>query len=115
MTPDEYQHRLEVIARAMQLYGEAAQGNVNTALEMLNEPDFEISIPVERFQGLTGSPLDYMERPKCIDCGADCFLRQVPKNDEGVKSQVVCSACDLVLDSEFTIQEWLNILEKKES
>jgi len=108
LTADEYQHRLEVIARAMRLYGEAAQGNINTALEMLNEPDFEISIPVERFQGLTGSEFDRYERITCPDCGEVMNLRMVPKNDEGINSQCVCSnpLCDTVLDSELTIDDW---------
>jgi len=108
MTSDEYQHRLRVIAKAMQLYGEAAQGNITKALEMLNEPDFEISIPIGKLQGLTGSEFDRYERITCPDCGEVMNLRFVPKNDEGINSQLICSnpLCDTVLDSELTIDDW---------
>jgi len=108
MNADEYQNRLKVIARAMQLYGEQAGGNINKALELLNEPDFEISIPVERFQGLTGSEFDRYEHIECPDCGAIMNLRFVPKNEEGINSQSVCSNpdCDTVLDSGLTIDDW---------
>lgn len=114
LTHEEYQHRLSVINKAMALYGEAAGYNINKALEMLNEPDFEISIPAERFKGLTGSEFDAYERPLCPDCGEAMGFRQVPPNDEGVKTQLIClnPNCDTVLDSELTMDQWREVLTK---
>lgn len=112
----EYHNRQEVIARAMQLYGEAAGYNINKALEMLNEPDFEISVSMERFKGLTGSILDEYERPRCPDCDSEMGIRLVPKYDGIILTQVVCMSenCDTVLDSELDINGWLQILKRKD-
>ena len=108
MTSDEYQRRLRVIAKAMQLYGEAAQGNTTVALQMLNEPGFEIFLPAEAFQGLTGSEFDRYERIICPECGEVMNLRRVNPNEEHINTQLVCSnpLCDTVLDSELTVDDW---------
>jgi hypothetical protein len=111
LTSEEYHHRLEVINRAMMLYGEQVGGNITKALEMLNEPGF--MIPAESMKGLTGSEMDSYERIRCIDCGAETFFRLVPPNDEGIKLQIVCNECKLVLDSDKSLDEWKEILGKR--
>lgn len=61
--------------------------------------------------------LDNFERPKCPDCGADMMIRRVPENDEGVKTQFVCSnkECDLVLDSPLSYSEIVSQLKPIEN
>ena len=51
---------------------------------------------------------DKYERPKCPECGADLLFRPVSDNPEGIKVQLVCTnqECDLVLNSEISIEEW---------
>lgn len=62
------------------------------------------------------TPFDDYERIKCPDCGSDMMFRLVPPNSEGVNTQLVCSnmECDTVLNSEYTITDWFNVLRKKE-
>ena len=117
LTADEFQDRLQAFNRATRIFGELTGQNITKAFEayqaILSETQREIHMDVRRMQGMTGSPFDELQRPACIDCGSECNLRQVPDNDEGIKSQVVCTQCDLVLDSELSIQEWLNVLPKR--
>lgn len=114
MTHDEFRKRLSTIDRAMALYGEAAGYNINRALEMLNEPDFEISVPAASMTGMTGSVFDQF-RPKCPVCGSDCYLRPVPPNDDGVTVQVICQnrECDTILDSDLSLIEWEKMLREE--
>lgn len=115
MTADDFQKRQLIIKKAMLLYGEVTGGNITEALQMLNDPDFEIFVPASEFKGLTGSPFDFLERPTCPDCDTDMYIRSVPKNDDGVKTQLVCQNenCSVVLDSELTMDEWMDTLEPK--
>lgn len=115
LTSHEFHKRLEVINRALELYGEAAGGNINKALEMLNEPDFEIIIPAERMEGLTGSEWDDYDRPLCPDCGEEMFFRVCPPNDEGIKTQLLHQpgGCKTVLSFELTLDDWREVLKKK--
>jgi hypothetical protein len=59
------------------------------------------------------TPIDDYERPLCPDCNSPMRFRVLQPNNEGVNTQLVCENCDLVLDSDKTIQEWYQLLEKK--
>ena len=115
LTPQEFNTRMEVINRAMAIYGEQTGYNITKALELLNEPDFEINLPASKFKGIAGNILDKYIRPRCPYCNSEMQIRILPENDEGINSQLVCSweECDTVLDSELTIDKWLDILDKK--
>lgn len=108
LTHEEYQRRLAVIDKAMALYGEQVGYNINKALELLNEPDFEISIPADSFRGMTGSEFDQWERVRCPMCNEVMNIRNVPPNDDGIVTQAVCANpdCDVVLDFDLTIDDW---------
>jgi len=95
--------------------------NISTAYEMyqelLAERDRELIMKAEwKINGNPRSIMDRYERPKCPECDADMLFRLIPANVEGVNTQLVCGnkECSVVLDSEMTIRDWMNVLEKKE-
>jgi hypothetical protein len=81
--------------------------------EVLAEEKMEIFVSAATMGNRPMTPMDDFERPLCPDCNSPMRFRPVPQNDEGVNTQLVCENCDLVLDSEKTMQEWYQMLEKK--
>jgi hypothetical protein len=61
------------------------------------------------------SILDKYERPKCPDCKANMGIRVLPNNEEGVKTQLVCSnpKCTTVLSSDQDLDWWMSQLKRK--
>jgi len=42
-------------------------------------------------------------------------LRFIPKNEEGILSQGVCSKCNNVLDFALTYEQWIEILKEEDA
>lgn len=118
LTAEEFQDRLQALNRATRIFGHMTGQNITLAFEayqaILAEQDREIHMDVRRMQGLTGSEMDAYDRPLCPDCGEAMGFRQVPPNDEGIKTQLIClnPNCSTVLDSELTMDQWRTVLEK---
>ena len=119
LTAEEFQDRLQAFNRATRIFGQLTDNNITLAFQayqaILAEQDREIHMDVRKMQGMTGSDMDAYERPKCPDCDSDMGFRQVPPNDEGIMTQLVCmnGSCDVVLDSELTMDQWREVLVKR--
>ena len=116
MNFDEFQNRISEVNKAYRIF-KPLTNNMTEAFrlyqEVLAEEKMEIFVSVEVFGNKPMTPVDDYERPLCPDCNSPMRFRMIPPNDEGVNTQLVCENCDLVLDSEKTMQEWFNLLEKK--
>ena len=116
MNFDEFQKRINEVNKAYRIF-KPLTNNMTEAFrlyqEVLAEEKMEIFVSVEVFGNKPMTPVDDYERPLCPDCNSPMRFRMIPPNDEGVNTQLVCEKCDLVLDSEKTIQEWYQLLEKK--
>lgn len=58
--------------------------------------------------------MDKYERPKCPECESDMMFRNIPENPMGVKVQLVCSKCDLVLSDSNDLDWWMKNLKVKD-
>ena len=113
-------HRISASSQRSQQglsYLQALTNNMTDAFrlyqEVLAEERMELFVSTEVMGNRPLTPMDDFERPLCPDCNSPMRFRIIPPNDENVNTQLVCENCDLVLDSEKTIQEWYKILEKK--
>lgn len=120
LTAEEFQDRLKAFNRATRIFGHLTDNNITLAFQayqaILAEQEREIHMDIRRMQGMTGSEMDYYERPKCPDCGSDMGFRVVPANEDGINTQLICmnGECDTVLDSELTMLQWKEVLKKRE-
>jgi hypothetical protein len=114
---NEFQQRMEEVAKARKIFMPHITNNITIAFELyqeiLAEEKMKEFFTAEAIGNRSMTPMDDFERPLCPDCQSPMRFRPVPQNDEGVNTQLVCENCDLVLDSEKTIQEWYQMLEKK--
>ena len=120
LTEEEFRDRMEAIQRSKEIFIDSGiTNNISVAFELYQkvfadrERQLFISANVEGNRNRT--VMDNYDRPKCPDCSSDMMFRVVPENGEGVKSQLVCSKCELVLDSEKSLTEWMSILRKVEN
>lgn len=114
MTYDEQQIRLQTIIKAQQMFPD--EKNVTVALQLYKNATGD-PIPLFITTKDADRPLTVMdnyERIICEECGADMMFRILPENEEGFHTQLVCSnpECDNVLNSEYTIIEWMQVLKK---
>ena len=116
MNYNEFLHRILEVNKAFKIFSPLTN-NMTEAFrlyqEVLAEEKMELFISIEAFGNRPMTPIDDYERPLCPDCNSPMRFRIIPPNDENVNTQLVCENCDLVLDSEKTIQEWYQLLEKK--
>jgi hypothetical protein len=116
MNHEDFQKRVNEVNKAFRIFSPLTN-NMTEAfrlyLEVLAEEQYDLFISTEVYGNRPMTPIDDYERPLCPDCQSPMRFRPVPQNDEGVNTQLVCENCDLVLDSEKTIQEWYQMLEKK--
>jgi len=116
MNYTEFQHRVNEVNKAYRIF-KPLTTNMTEAFrlyqEVLAEEKMELFISIEAFGNRPMTPIDDYERPLCPDCNSPMRFRIIPPNEENVNTQLVCENCDLVLDSEKTIQEWYQMLEKK--
>jgi DNA-directed RNA polymerase subunit M/transcription elongation factor TFIIS len=52
-----------------------------------------------------------IQSPKCPKCNTNMFIRAVPRNDEGVNSQLVCENkdCPVVLNARCSATAWYQV------
>ena len=116
MNYNEFLHRILEVNKAFKIFSPLTN-NMTEAFrlyqEVLAEEKMELFISIEAFGNIPMTPIDDYERPLCPDCNSPMRFRIIPPNEENVNTQLVCENCDLVLDSEKTIQEWYQLLEKK--
>jgi hypothetical protein len=116
MNYNEFLHRTLEVNKAYRIFSPLTN-NMTEAFrlyqEVLAEERMELFVSTEVMGNRPLTPMDDFERPLCPDCNSPMRFRMIPPNDEGVNTQLVCENCDLVLDSEKTIQEWYQLLEKK--
>jgi len=116
MNFSEFQHRINEVNKAYRIF-KPLTNNMTEAFriyqEVLAEEKMEIFVSTAVFGDRPMTPMDDVELPLCPDCNSPMRFRMIPPNDENVNTQLVCENCDLVLDSEKTIQEWYQLLEKK--
>ena len=116
LTYEEFQKRVTEVNKAAKIFAPLTN-NISEAFklyqEVLAEEQMEIFVSTAVMGKQAMTPMDDFERPLCPDCNSPMRFRIIPPNDENVNTQLVCENCDLVLDSEKTIQEWYKILEKK--
>jgi len=113
---DEFQNRINEVNKAYRIFNPLTN-NMTEAFrlyqEVLAEEKMEVFISSSVGGNRPMTPMDDYERPLCPDCDNPMRFRVLQPNDDGVNTQLVCENCDLVLDSEKTIQEWYQLLEKK--
>jgi len=116
LTYEEFHKRIEEVEKASKIFAPLTN-NVSKAFELYQEVLAEEKMEVFISSSVGGNrpmtPMDDYERPLCPDCQKPMRFRVLQPNDEDVNTQLVCENCDLVLDSEKTMQEWFNLLEKK--
>lgn len=115
MTFKEQQERLETIKKAQAMFPD--ERNITVALQKYKDSTgdgialFLNSKEINR--ALT--PMDEYERIPCDECGADMMFRILPENEEGYKTQIVCSSstCNNAMNSEYSLHDWMQVLTKK--
>lgn len=121
LTQEEFSDRTQAIQRALKIFGHMTDNDITRAFTayqlVLAETPRRIMLNTQVHGNRAPTFLDNFERPKCPDCGADMMIRRVPENDEGVKTQFVCSnkECDLVLDSPLSYSEIVSQLKPIEN
>jgi len=119
LTQYEFEERMDAIQRARRIFIESGlTKNITHAFEIYQEVFAERERELFLSSVLNGNRaqtvMDRYIRPKCPDCQSDMMFRLVPENKEGVKTQLVCSGCPLVLDSEKDLTEWMRALKVKD-
>lgn len=121
-TYDEYRDREDAIQRARKIFTLSGfTKNVSIAFAayqtLFAETERPVAVRASWYNKFRETSFDDRERPECPDCGSPLFFRNVPRNDENIHSQLVCSnpRCDLVLNSEHTLDWWLAYLPKRTS
>jgi hypothetical protein len=118
LTEEEFQDRVQAVARARKIFIKLTEGNISNAFILYQEVLAEKDRPLTINTAIAGTRprtfMDNFQRPKCPECGSEMNFRPVKDNEEGIKTQLVCSnqSCDTVLDSDMDIGEWMKTLEK---
>lgn len=118
LTKEEFQDRVEAMARARKIFIELTDHNISNAFiayqEILAEKDRAIVLDSRKAGNRNMTQFDAYIRPKCPDCNSVMNFRQTGSNEDGIKTQLVCSNrdCDTVLNSELSIDEWMTELEE---
>jgi uncharacterized protein with PIN domain len=107
------------IQRAKKIFVETGlTNNITHAFEayqeIFAERERQIFIATNMFSNRPRTVMDKYERPKCPECNEDMQFRIIPENDEGIKTQLVCTKCDTVLSSENDLQWWMENLQVKD-
>lgn len=118
LTYEEFSKRVNEVNKAYKIFSPLTNNMTDCFriyLEVLAEEQMPLFISTEEMGNRPMTEFDDYERPKCPNCDSDLMFRPVPKNDEGINTQLVCSNndCDTVLDSQLTLEEWKEVLVKK--
>uniref|UniRef100_A0A6M3J4E3 Uncharacterized protein n=1 Tax=viral metagenome TaxID=1070528 RepID=A0A6M3J4E3_9ZZZZ len=116
LTEEEFSDRMGALSRAGRIFPDVLNITERFKLyqEVFADREREIFISTQLYGDRPRTAMDKYERIPCIDCGKPMMFRIVPENKEGVKTQLVCSGCDLVLDSEKTLEGWIKELKVKD-
>jgi predicted RNA-binding Zn-ribbon protein involved in translation (DUF1610 family) len=119
LTKDEFFDRAMAIQRARKIFIESGlTNNISIAFDayqsIFAERERQIFMDSVVLGKRAETPMDKYERPKCPECGTDMMFRKV--DADGIATQLVCGnpKCDTVLDSEYTLEQWMKMLEKKD-
>jgi hypothetical protein len=114
MTYEEFQERKKLINKAQDMFPD--ERNVTIAVRLYEQATGEVigMLNTKEHGHRKPTVMDDYERIPCEVCGADMMFRNLQENEEGFHSQLVCSnpQCDTILNSEFTLQEWMEVLKK---
>jgi hypothetical protein len=120
ITEEEFRDRAQAIQRASKIFVESGlTNNITDAFrayqEIFAEREREIFLSTQFYGNKPKTVMDKYDRPKC-ECGSEMKFRIIPTNDEGIKTQLVCSnpECDIVLNSENDLAWWMENLRKKD-
>ena len=119
LTAEEFQERIEALARARKIFGPLTENNITRAFEayqeILAEQERDIFLSTQTEGRRPRTMMDLYERPRCPDCGSNMLFRVLPENPEGIKTQLVCESrkCKTILNSENDIRWWMTILRRK--
>ena len=112
---EEFEDRVNALQRARKIFNNLTGNNISKSFEAYQEilAEQKREVQVSAKQG-NKTILDFYNRPECPDCGAEMQIRPLPKNEENVKTQLVCTKCDTLLNSDMTLDEWLKELGPKD-
>lgn len=123
LTSAEFNDRIVAVARARRIFIDSgvANKNITTAFilyqDVLAETERQLTLASSIAGVRNPRIMDRYERPKCPECGAEMFFRTLAVNEEGFKTQLLCSveSCDTVLSSTLTIEDWTKELKELEN
>jgi len=109
LTEEEFNDRMGALSRAKRIFPDVMNISDRFAIyqEVFAERERDIFLSTQVYGNRPRTMMDRYERPKC-ECGSEMAFRGVPPNDEGIKVQLVCQNpdCDIVLNSDNTIEWW---------
>ena len=117
LTLEEFEDRVNALNRARKIFNNLTGNNISASFEAYQEILAEQKRDVRTLVDKGNRPkniLDYYNRPECPDCGAEMQIRPLPKNEDNVKTQLVCTKCNTLLNSDMTLDEWLKELRLKD-
>ena len=120
LTSAEFNDRIVAVAKARRIFIDSgvANKNISTAFilyqEVLAETERQLTLSSNIAGVRNPRIMDRYERPKCPECEAEMFFRTLAVNEEGFKTQLICSndSCDTVLNSILTIEDWTKELKE---
>lgn len=122
MSREEFNDRIEALQRSRKIFIESGlTDNITVAFEAYQtvcaDRERKLFLSSQSDGNRKPSMMDQYERPKCPDCGSDMMFRVMKENEEGVKTQLVCSGlrCDTVLNDEHDLSWWMENLRKKDA
>ena len=111
--------REEAIFRARGIFIKSGiTDNITVAFELYQgifaEREREIFLSATGFNNHVPSVMDRHKRPPCLDCGSPMLIRALNENQEGWKTQWVCShpECNLVLTFKEPIDYWMDTMKR---
>lgn len=114
---EERLHRQTEIMKALEMFPE--EKNITKALilynKTLNQEDrLPVFVGTKKYRD-KATVFDLYERPLCPECGVEMGFRRLKDNEDGFNTQLVCrnEYCDVVLNSEYTVEEWMETLRKE--
>lgn len=122
LTKDEFEARTAAMLEARNIFIDSGvTKSINIAfdiyLSILSGADHVVVLNNMTDGGRRGSPLDEYDRLECPQCGAPMLLQIFKyEPDSPVKSRMFCPSnkCDTAYDSDRTLEQWKEVLKKKE-
>jgi hypothetical protein len=112
LTFNEFQNRIEEVAKASKIFIPHITDNISIAFELyqkiLAEEAMPVMISTQEAGGQSMTPMDDYERPKCPECDTDMRLKIFAVDPEGKEwpTAWACTNCLAEFYSEKTEREW---------